>query len=951
MIYLLTTNDTANQVATPTIGSTPPMGNAFSGSGFWGRRSTPTTANTPTTPKKADLAPSVPRESVNSKTSSTLVPSVTSSSSPQKSEHTISRALTSLTSVDTVRRPSLIDPFPEFEPLLGDAVSIEEFEAVRQILLERYAISQQPPKVQKVKPNAPAAWTRYGMVKGGPETPKRDIPNPPEKWTGLGYDKNNMPTPPPPKTPTRPGIGSSKFSKFSFLGMASKETLPMTESQVSLAYSDPSTPSTASFSPRKVSALPNQVVGSKKRKKAPDEDPEVTALRRALEVNTVYLDELYEEVAEHLGYETWIEMLSQYPADFGELLNEWDEEEEQIVMQFKMENDAHLRRVNDWKFPVNSDDPNNYEFETILDRQRQAYAELHIRRLCADHHQMVHELRVIWASEFWARTQAKWIESRDRHESEKKSQDIQALNTVRELPETASDRVSVKSQNSGRKDALPEEESDKHSVKSNASDKSDDTVTNFNHGNILQSIKAVSREASFDFPASPPTPKAVSRQAIYDFTNSPPTPTAPEAPLRPSSKATETEAEAKRRHRCTAVAVGQLWSPPADDEPLVHGQSKRLASVAIDPESEWSIEMKRIDKQEKQRQKEEEARRRKHPTFTMHPALSERDHALQALEGNDNANRHLTPELPTVREHTGHAALSGRDLALQMLESGGDDDLGPPCFSPEPPTVRQPTGLPEISGRDLALRTLESGEDNIDDIASAYFTLQPPSVRQPTGHPAFSGRDLALQTLESRGNDSASPDDYFNAPPPTMRQPTNPFTKDGYKKPGYRDIRQDASWNMSANYVQRPVPQGARAAGEYQIQRMPASRMRGNAFHLPTGAQRVTPVDYPATAPRPPLPTGTQRMTPMDSSVATQRPPLPDRNPYRLMSGVARPAAAEHKLRAETNPFFRGFVAPPEPEAGERRQGSGGQRTHRRNRHPAARVGYFPGTRENGEMQ
>jgi hypothetical protein len=851
--------------------------------------------------------------------------------------------------------------------LLGDIVSIEECEVVRQKLLERYAIRQQPPKVQKVKPNAPAAWTRYGMVKGGPETPKRDTPNPPEKWTGLGYDKNNMPTPPPPKTPTRPGITSSKFSKFSFLGMTSKETLPMTESQISLASSNPSTPSTANFSPSKVSALPNQVVVSKKKKKnEPDEDPEVTALRKALDVNTDYLDELYEEVTEHLGYKTWIDLLSEYPADFGKLLREWDEEEEQIVLQFKMDDDVHLRHVNDWKFSVDPTDPNNYEFETILDRQRQAYAELHLRRMCADHHQMVHELRVIWASEFWSRTQAKWIEARDRHESEKKSQENQALSTVTELPETVSDRLSGKSKSSGNDDAPPEEESDKQSIKSNVSDKSDDTVTNFNHASMLQSIKALSRQASVDFPDSPPTPKAVSCQAsvdfpnspptpkavsrrvIFDFPDSPPTPTTLKATPKPASKATETEAEAKRRRRCTALAVGHLWSPPADDEPLVHGQSKRLASVAIDPESDWSREMNRVNELEQQRQKEEAARRREYPTFTTHPALSGRDCDLQALEGNDSADSYFIPEPPTVSQPTGHAALSGRNLALQMLESGGDDNLESSCFSLEPPTVRQPTGPPAISGRDLALRTLESGGDDTDDIASAYFALQPPIMRQPTGHPAFSGRDLALQTLESGGNDFTIPDDYFSAPPPTVRQPTNPFTKDGYKKPGYRDTRRDASWNMSANYVRGPIDE---ATGGYQIQRMPASRMRGNAFPLPTGARRVTPVDSSATVPRPPLPAGAQHVIPVDYPVTTPRPPLPDRNPYRQMSGIDRPAAAERPPQVETNPFLRDFVTPRELEAGEGRQGSGGQRSHRRNRHPTAGVGYFSGTRENEEMQ
>jgi hypothetical protein len=930
------------------------MGNAFSGSGFWGRRSTPTTVNTPTAPKRRDRTSPVPRDSVNSKKSSTVVPPIVSSSSPQKSVYTISGALTTLISADTAEGPSTIEPFSEFEPLLGDLVSREECEAVRQVLLEKYAVSQLAPKAKKANLHVPAAWTRYGLIKSGPETPRRETPNPPEKWTGLGYEPDRMPIV-PPKTPTRPGTTSSKFSKFSFRGMASRETLPTADSQISLASMVSSSPSTAnSSSPSKVSALPNQMVENKKKKRKheSDEPPEVAALMTALKINTDYLDELCEDVTEHLGYKTWIDLLSTYPTDFGKLLDEWDKEEDQIIEQFRIDDEVHLRHVNDWRFPVDADDPTSCEFETIVDRQRRAYAELHFRRLGADYHNMPHGLRVIWVSEFWKRTQEKYIEARDRHESAKMAKEIQTLSTASDLPEKGSDMMSDESQSlgtamhlskhvsdmasiesgiiGGKKDA-PEEEGDRISIRSNGSDKSDVTVTNFNLQSFLQSIKPASQleQANIDLPDSPPTPKPVSRQAnvgfpdsyvtprvvsrqasvdfpltprvvscqaVYDFADSLPTPTTPKATPRPSLAATETEAEAKRRRRCTSLAVGQLWSPPADNEPLTHGQSKRLASVAVDMDSDWSKEMIRIEEREQQRQKEEAIRRHRR----SHQTLSARNLALRALEGKDSATSYFTEQSPAVKQPVGHPALSGPELALQILESGVDDDTLESSYRAlETPTMRQrqPTEYPRHFGPEAALLALESGGGDLDP---SYFIRQRRNRRQAIGHPALSEPDSALQALEI-GEGDVDPG-YFNQQPPTLRQPANPFMKDGDVQPGYRDIRRDAGWNMSANYIQRPVGE---AAGGYHIQRMPATRM-GNAH----------PLSGPAQHPR---------------------TPLRDRNPYRQMR-----SAAGGQPQVESNPFHRGFEAPRTPEAGERRQGSGIKQSHRRNRHPTAGLaGYY----------
>jgi hypothetical protein len=867
--------------------------------------------------------------------------------------YTISGALATLISADTAEGPSTIEPFSEFEPLLCDLVSREECEAVRQVLLEKYAVSQLAPKAKKANLHVPAAWTRYGLVKTGPETPRRETPNPPEKWTGLGYEPDRMPLA-PPKTPTRPGTTSSKFSKFSFRGMASRETLPTADSRISLASMVSSSPSTAnSSSPSKVSAMPNQVVENKKKKRKheSDEPPEVTALMTALKINTDYLDELCQDVTEHLGYKTWINLLSTYPTDFGKLLDEWDKEEDQIIEQFRIDDEVHLRHVNDWRFPVDADDPTSCEFETIVDRQRRAYAELHFRRLGADYHNMPLGLRVIWASEFWRRTQEKYIEARDRHESAKIAQEIQTLNTASDVPEKGSDMMSDESQPlhtamhlskhvsdmasiesniSGKKDA-PEAEWDRMSVRSNGTDKSDVTVTNFNLQNFLQSIKTASQsqQASVNLPDSSPTPKPVSRQAsvgfpdptltprvvsrqasvdfpltprvvsyqaVYDFAGSPPTPTTPKVTSRPSLAATETEAEAKRRRRCTSLAVGQLWSPPADDEPLAHGQSKRLASVAVDMDSDWSREMTRIEEREQQRQKEEATRRH----GRGHPTLSARDLALQALEGKDSATSSFTEQSPAVRQPVGHPALSGPELALNVLESGSDyDNLESSYQALESPTVRQrqTTKYPAYFGPEVTLLALESGGGDMDP---SYFTQQRRNRRQAIGHPALSEPDSALQTLEFGGGD-VDPG-YFNQQPPTLSQPTNPFMRDGDVQPGYRDIRRDAGWNMSANYIQRPVRE---AAGGYQIQRMPATRM-GNAYP-PSG-----PTQHP-------------------------RPPLRDRNPYRQMR-----SAAGGQPQVESDPFRRGFEAPRTSEAGERRQGSDGKQTHRRNRHPTAGpAGYY----------
>ena len=501
--YYVTVNTNANSGLADTQATTPPVGNAFAGSGYWASstgHSTPAALKVPQTPTSTRIS------SGKMYSNSTAVPSVVTLSPQQDDDASSLESLKKLAGFDSNESFGGKQLFPVFESL-SDPDSVAAFKSVHKKLYFMYALGESlnvpmkkspPPDAPAPAPAptpAPAPWTRYGH-QSTPKTPTKEVPNP-QYYHGTGY-QSNLGTPTKSTRPTLMQQTSTTFSKLR--SKASLGKLRATKSRESLFH--PAKPTQTfqtaldtSPSP-KVFSVPDN--GAEKKNNNEPEPPTLDKrYQKAFDSSLVVLSDFQKRLVENSRYHTFAELLHLWPNVFAQMLAHLDKEQAELIEQYSIRENIHLIDVDVWRFPIKSEDPVKvYDFETIFDRLREGLKHFHHEHKHHAIHAMYDEHRLIWATEFMVHTKQQLKEETQRHEERIKEFELKAHQELMNTPYDEQNQGAGEAGDNIAKAAIVSDGVDKESVES------DDTIT---YENVLQSLRQSSQQARLEFECPAPT--------------------------------------------------------------------------------------------------------------------------------------------------------------------------------------------------------------------------------------------------------------------------------------------------------------------------------------------------------------------------------------------------------------------------------------------------------------
>lgn len=253
---------------------------------------------------------------------------------------------------------------------------------------------------------------------------------------------------------------------------------------------------------------------------------------RVLEITRAIFWQLQHEFGKS-NYPTFTAYLTKAPKRIYSVIEDLDQDEEVAITQYTIRSRAQLQKTSSWQYikdpkrhsdPAYQEDATKYEFDTILDQQRQSLKMTHMRRKSKELEIPAAGYRLLWASKF-----VEWAEEHHENVLLGLIEEHEQVNTEIKPSEPEEATYEVEKEDEGPID--PELSKFKFTSSSDDEDYdgSDDSEDSLTYVNVLKELQEEDNES--EEPLSP-------------------------LPTSPTNMLFESPDDAKKRRRRTAFNMG-----------------------------------------------------------------------------------------------------------------------------------------------------------------------------------------------------------------------------------------------------------------------------------------------------------------------------------------------------------------------------------------------------------